>query len=221
MKKDVDATIERLLEKYRYHMLRLLTKETCRVTCGLWRNKIEREKARKRLRKINVAFALLQEIVANPRRYLYWDFDIAHNGLYEDGMPGRKLSEEDLKMQQSILKQLQPLEFLENNRSKKMEKNWGYKELDVIPVLSESIAYHFTPHRNPMTKKTICDGNVDEKYEMDWVCKSCKNIGYPESEIFDLSKYVSAVTGSRVGASVKYMMPRKWFAKNYRPNKER
>ena len=113
MKKDVDKTIQVLLDRYRYHMLKALTKETRRFTYGIYKNSGSRDGARMRLNEINEAFVLLQKIVADPKTYLYWDFDIYHNGFYDDGTPGRKLCDEE--KDQSIGAKLRKLGFLKHN----------------------------------------------------------------------------------------------------------
>ena len=210
MKKNVDKTIQVLLYRYRYYMLRSLTKETRRVTYGIYKNSGNRDDARTRLNEINEAFVLLQRIVADPKKYLYWDFDIYHNGLYDDGNPGRKLSDEE--KDQSIGAKLQPLGFLKHKHSDKREESWMFKEAEVLPVLSEAIAYHFTPRRDPCTKQIVCDGDLATKYETLWEYKPSTDLFYPESSIFDLSRYVSAITGTRLGAKVKYFLPRILFA---------
>ena len=84
---NVDKTVETLLKKYGEYIGSLIGKYKQDIARKKYKTKEEKEEDTNRLKEIDESYKFLQEIIKNPKKYLYHDIDMIYVGFDENDNP--------------------------------------------------------------------------------------------------------------------------------------
>ncbi len=185
---NVDKTIENLLTTYAAYIKVLLAREDRRIERKRYKNADERQAAKDaHTEKVNAQKFLEEKVAADPKKYLYYPYNIIYTGIDKDGNVGKQLGA--LYTEDSVDRKFEPIYAMENEFCMK----------HVITLLSKEISDHVR-------------SLTGEDSEGTWAYYGPYTYDWNAENILELNKYVHMLGHNDFVRFFQQFVPAKHFA---------
>ncbi len=196
---NVDKTVETLLKKYGEYIGSLIGKYKQDIARKKYKTKEEKEEDTNRLKEIDESYKFLQEIVENPRKYLYHDINMIYVGFDDEGNVGNIQKLKKYKKDESVYNKLDGV--------RSVWYHYKPNSSDVLYNLSENIAKHVMLDKDALKKEwTYYTGGIVDSYV---------------EEILKLNQYVSLLNANDFVRTFKGLLPSAHYAEPLYPKDKR
>ena len=197
---NVDKTVETLLKKYGEYIGSLIGKYKQDIARKKYKTKEEKEEDTNRLKEIDESYKFLQEIIKNPKKYLYHDIDMIYVGFDENGNPGNITKLKKYQKDVSVYNKLNGVRFV--------WYQYHPSSKDVLYNLSEYIAPRIMFDKDAANKRWeyYTGGAVtDQRVE----------------DILNLNQYVALLKANDFVKTFKGLLPASHYAEPLYPKDKR